>query len=68
MGCSIPCAAVFNQLSPEKGGDALGRDVKAVAFLFLLVATVAMLASGGLMGFLMCCAAISIVLKIRSEL
>ena len=68
MGCSTPCAAVSNQLLPEKGGGILQRDVQAVGMLFLGLATVAMLASGGLIGFLMCCAAILIVLKIRSEL
>ena len=59
---------MFIQLLHKKGGDALGRDVKAVAFLFLLIATVAMLASGGVLGFFMCCAAIWVVLKIRGEL
>ena len=68
MGCSIPCVAASNQRLPEKGGDILQRDVQAVGMLFLGLATVAMLASGGLMGFLMCCAAIWVVLKIRSEL
>ena len=68
MGCLTLCAAVFIQLLHKKGGDALGRDVKAVAFLFLLVATVAMLASGGPIGFLACCTAIWVVLKARSEL
>ena len=59
---------MFIQQSHKKGGDALGRDVKAVAFLFLLIATVAMLASGGLIGFLACCTAIWVVLKARGEL
>ena len=68
MACSTPYAAVSNQLLPEKGGGILQRDVQAVGMLFLGLATFAMLASGGPMGFLMCCAAIWVVLKIRSEL
>ena len=68
MGCLTPSVAASNQPSHREGGAVLERDVRAVGILFLGLATVAMLASGGLIGFLMCCAAILIVLKIRSEL
>ena len=60
--------AESNQRSPEKGGGILQRDVRAVGMLFLGLGMVAVLANGGLIGFLVCCAAISIVLEIRSEL
>jgi len=68
MGCSMPSVAASNQLSSEKGGGILQRDVQAVGVFFLGLAWIVVLATGGVMGFLMCCAAIWVVLKIRSEL
>ena len=59
---------MFNRLSHEKGGVVLQRDVQAVGVLFLGLAWVVVLATGGAMGFLMCFAAIWVVLKIWDEL
>ena len=68
MGCSTPCAVVFNQLSSEKGGDILQRDVQAVGVFFLLMAGIAMLASGSLLSLFMWGLTAWVVFKIRSEL